>query len=58
MALSILLKESGASSGYTSKTRRVQPKIAQKVVGTAIFDGYSVKSKESSFIEKAHNQKT
>ena len=52
MALSILLKESGASSGYTSKTRRVQPKIAQKVVGTAIFDGYSVKSKESSFIEK------
>ena len=40
------------SSGYTPNTRRVQPKIAQKVVGTAIFDGYSVKSKESSFIEK------
>ena len=40
------------SSGYTHKTRRVQPKIAQIVVGTAIFDWYSVKSKESSFIEK------
>ena len=40
------------SSGYTHKTRRVQPKIAQKVVKTAIFDGYRVKSKESSFIEK------
>ena len=40
------------SSGYTHKIRRVQPKIAQKVVETAIFDGYSIKSKESSFIEK------
>ena len=40
------------SSGRPSKTRRVQSKTAQKVVGTAIFDGYSVKSKESSFIEK------
>ena len=40
------------SSGRPSKTRRVQPKIAQKVVDTAIFDGYSIKSKEPSFIEK------
>ena len=34
------------------------PKIAQKVVKTAIFDGYRVKSKESSFIEKNIIKKT